>query len=83
MSTLKPIRRQFTAHEAVERLGVTTHAVQRLMAESRDQYLTRANAKREGSKIARARTSNPTGSRSIYNESLELFHFTLTIKRFS
>lgn len=47
MSALKPVRRQFTAREAAERLGVTTRTVQRLMAEPRDQYLARANAKRE------------------------------------
>lgn len=47
MSALKPIRRQFTAREAAERLGVTTRTVQRLMAEPREQYLARANTKRE------------------------------------
>lgn len=47
MSALKPVRRQFTAREAAERLGVTTRTVQRLMAEPRDQYLAHANAKRE------------------------------------
>ncbi|WP_237197109.1 helix-turn-helix domain-containing protein [Rothia nasimurium] len=47
MSALKPVRRQFTAREAAERLGVTTRTFQRLMAEPRDQYLARANAKRE------------------------------------
>ena len=47
MSALNPVRRQFTAREAAERLGVTTRTVQRLMAEPRDQYLAHANAKRE------------------------------------
>ena len=47
MSALKPVRRQFTARQAAERLGVTTRTVQRLMAEPRDQYLARANTKRE------------------------------------
>lgn len=47
MSALKPVRRQFTAREAAERLGVTTRTVQRLMAEPREQYLARANTKRE------------------------------------
>lgn len=47
MSALKPVRRQLTAREAAERLGVTTRTVQRLMAEPRGQYLARANAKRE------------------------------------
>lgn len=47
MSALKPVRRQFTAREAAERLGVTPRTVQRLMAEPRDQYLARANTKRE------------------------------------
>lgn len=46
MSALKPVRRQFTARQAAERLGVTTRTVQRLMAEPRDQYLARANTKR-------------------------------------
>ncbi|OLN18870.1 replication protein RepB, partial [Corynebacterium diphtheriae] len=32
VSALKPVRRQFTAREAAERLGVTTRTVQRLMA---------------------------------------------------
>jgi transposase len=47
VSALKPVRRQFTAREAAERLGVTTRTVQRLMAEPREQYLARANSKRE------------------------------------
>lgn len=47
MGTLKPVRRQFTAREAAERLGVTTCTVQRLMAEPREQYLAHANSKRE------------------------------------
>jgi len=47
MGALKPVRRQFTAREAAERLGVTTRTVQRLMAEPREQYLARANGKRE------------------------------------
>jgi len=47
MGALKPVRRQFTAREAAERLGVTTRTVQRLMAEPREQYLARANSKRE------------------------------------
>lgn len=46
MSALKPVRRQFTAREAAERLGVTTRTVQRLMAEPREQYLARADTKR-------------------------------------
>lgn len=47
MSALKPVRRRFTAKEAAERLGVTPRTVQRLMAEPREQYLARANSKRE------------------------------------
>ncbi|MBM7050800.1 helix-turn-helix domain-containing protein [Rothia sp. ZJ1223] len=54
MSAFKPVRRKFTAREAAERLGVTTRTVQRLMAEPREQYLARANTKRE--QVAQLRT---------------------------
>lgn len=65
MSALKPVRRQFTAREAAERLGVTTRTVQRLMAEPRDQYLARANTKRE--QVAELRTQG-LSIRAIANE---------------
>lgn len=42
-----PVRRKKTARELAEKLGVSVSTVQRLMAEPRDQYLARANAKRE------------------------------------
>lgn len=42
-----PVRRKKTARELAEQLGISTSTVRRLMAEPRDQYLARANAKRE------------------------------------
>ncbi|MGH1979314.1 helix-turn-helix domain-containing protein [Rothia sp. L_38] len=42
-----PVRRQKTARELAEQLGISYSTVRRLMAEPRDQYLARANAKRE------------------------------------
>lgn len=42
-----PVRRKKTARELAEKLGISVSTVQRLMAEPRDQYLARANAKRE------------------------------------
>jgi predicted transcriptional regulator len=43
----KPIRRKKTARELADQLGVSQSTVRRLMAEPRDQYLARANTKRE------------------------------------
>ena len=43
----KPIRRRKTARELANQLGVSQSTVRRLMAEPRDQYLARANTKRE------------------------------------
>ena len=65
MSALKTIRRQFTAREAAEGLGVTTRTVQRLMAEPRDQYLARAETKRKQVAALRA---NGLSVRAIANE---------------
>lgn len=42
-----PVRRKKTARELAEQLGISISTVRRLMAEPRDQYLARANAKRE------------------------------------
>lgn len=47
MGALKPVRRNKTARELAERLGVTPRTVQRLMAEPRADYLARANSKRQ------------------------------------
>ncbi len=43
----KPVRRKKTARELADQLGVSQSTVRRLMAEPRDQYLARANTKRE------------------------------------
>lgn len=43
----KPIRRKKTARELADQLGVSQSTVRRLMAEPRDQYLARADTKRE------------------------------------
>lgn len=43
----KPVRRKKTARELANQLGVSQSTVRRLMAEPRDQYLARANTKRE------------------------------------
>lgn len=41
-----PVRRKKTARELAEQLGVSQGTIRRLMAEPRDHYLARANAKR-------------------------------------
>lgn len=42
-----PVRRKKSARELSEQLGVSVSTVRRLMAEPREQYLARANSKRE------------------------------------
>lgn len=42
-----PVRRKKTARELAEQLGVSASTVRRLIAEPREQYLARANSKRE------------------------------------
>lgn len=47
MGAMKPFKRNHTARELAERLGVSERTVQRLMAQPRDEYLAETHGRQD------------------------------------